>query len=45
MQKKQETYNGFWKKAGCFLSLIAILTIIGSIGYALYVFFLRQILY
>ncbi|WP_262885598.1 hypothetical protein [Flagellimonas ochracea] len=28
MQEKEQSYNGFWKQAGCFLSIIAILGIV-----------------
>ncbi|MEZ4811029.1 MAG: hypothetical protein R2819_11780 [Allomuricauda sp.] len=28
MHKKEEVYNGFWKRLGCILSLVAIVGIV-----------------
>lgn len=36
--ENEETYNGFWKQAGCLLSVIAILGIIAVIALAGYMF-------
>jgi hypothetical protein len=36
MQEKEKTYNGFWKQAGCILSLVAIFGMIALFAMGFY---------
>ncbi|WP_255512456.1 hypothetical protein [Flagellimonas sp. S3867] len=38
MEEKEKEYSGFWKNAGCILSVIAIFGILAVIVIAVYMF-------
>ena len=42
MIKSKEEYNGFWKKLGCLLSILVLVTFFTLMLYAIYVIFFDQ---